>query len=106
MAPVGLAITWNTSGASGRVSMALLAHEHGDGLVLEVGVGLAADVDGYPLDGAPGEAPGHLPRIVAGNACATVAADAKSLAGQRELAGLSLDRGLADLLVPVEERQG
>src|SRR5436309_3197581 len=86
--------------------MPLLAHKHGDGLVLKVRVGLAADIDGYPLDGAAGEAPWHLPRVVAGNTCATVASDAKSLAGERELAGLSFDRGFADLLVPVEQRQG
>src|SRR3954453_4515536 len=106
MAPVGLAITWKARGASSRVSMPLLAHEHGDGLALEVGVRLATDVDGNPFDRAAGEAPRHLPGIVPGDAFPGVAPYGESLAGQRELAGLGLDRGLADLLVAVEQRQG
>src|SRR3954454_7381321 len=106
MAPVGLAITWNASGASSRVSMSLLAHEHGHGLALEVRVRLATDVDGNPLDRAAGEPPRHLPGIVPGDAFPGVASYGKSLARQRELAGLGLDRGLADLLIAVEQRQG
>src|SRR4051794_39757519 len=103
IAPVGLAITWNASGASGRVSMSLLAHHHRDGFAFEVGVRLATDVDRDPLDGAPREAPRHLARIVVGDARAAVATDAKSLATDDELAWLRLDRGLANLLVAVEQ---
>src|SRR3954453_7684423 len=84
----------------------LLAHEHGDSLALEIGVGLATDIDGYPLDRAPGEAPRHLSGIVPGDAFSGVASHGKSLAGQRELARLGLDCGFADLLVAVVERQG
>src|SRR4051812_28671212 len=66
--------------------VALLAHEHRDGLALEVDVGFAADVDGYPLDGAAGEAPRHHARIVVRDAGATVTADTEPLAADHELA--------------------
>src|SRR4051812_27239173 len=46
---------------------ALLAHEHALGLALEVDVGLSADIDRDPFDGAPGEAVGALPRVVQGH---------------------------------------
>src|SRR4051812_48740419 len=106
MAPVGLAITWNARGASGPVSMLLLAHHHRHRFAFQIGVRLATDIDGYPLDRAAREAPRHHARIVIGDAGAGVAADAQPFATDHELAGLCLDRGLADLLVAVEQRQG
>src|SRR4051794_4807166 len=108
MAPVGLAITWNASGASGRVSIgpgptprsvtALLAHDHGDGFAFEVGVGLAAHVDRHPVDRAAGEPPRHHARVVAGDAGAAVATHAQPLAADHELPRLRLDGRLTDLL--------
>src|SRR4051812_38198402 len=106
MAPVGLAITWNARGASGPVSMLLLAHHHRHRFAFEVCVWLATDVDGYPLDGAAAEAPRHHTRVVISDTGARVAADAQAFAADHELARLCLDRRLADLLVTVEQRQG
>src|SRR4051794_30612427 len=89
-----------------RQPMLLLAHHHRDGFALEVGVRLAADVDGDPVDRASAEAPGHDARVVRGDTGSAVASDAQPLAADHELAGLCLDLRFADLLVTVEQRQG
>ncbi len=75
--------------------------EHGFGLAFQIEVGLTADVDGHPLDGAAGEPVGPRPGVVAGDGRAAVAADAQALAGEFEVAGLGLDPALADLAVSV-----
>jgi hypothetical protein len=55
---------------------ALFPGEHGRCFPFEVDVRLAADVDGNSGDGAAGESPGLLPRVVVGDGFATVPADA------------------------------
>src|SRR3982751_1779418 len=117
MAPVGLAITWNATGAPGIVRIrsvvpalrVMAAHlfprEHRLGLALHVDVGLAADVDSDPLDGAAGEPGPVVIRVVAGHRRAAVAADAQAFARDREHPGLGLDAALADLGFAVVQRQ-
>src|SRR5205814_2355090 len=83
----------------------LLAGEHGCGLTLEVDVGVAADVDRDPVDGAAGEGVRVRAGVVVGDRFAAVAADAQALARDREQPGLGLDTALADLLVAVVEGQ-
>src|SRR5215472_5007247 len=82
-----------------------LPGEHRLGLAFEVEVGLAADVDRDPLDGAAGEPVRRLARVVLGDGRAAVPADTQSLAGQLEGAGLGLDAALADLVVSVVQGQ-
>src|SRR5439155_4772813 len=72
---------------------------------LQVDVMLAAHVDGDAVDRADGEAPGHLTRVIGGDAGTVVAPHAESLAGDHEFSRLSLDRTLADLRVAVPERE-
>src|SRR4029077_15433784 len=83
----------------------LFPGEHGRGLAFQVEVGLAADVDHDPVDGAAGEPVRRAARVVAGDGGAAVASDAQALAGELEVTGLGLDATLADFAVPVEERQ-
>lgn len=56
--------------------MGLLARHHGDSFAFEVNVEFAADVDGYPVDGASDEAVGFFAGVVAGDSLAAVSADA------------------------------
>ena len=56
----------------------LFTGEHRGGLAFEVEVGLAADVDRDPLDGAAGEPVRALPRVVVGDGVGAVAADARA----------------------------
>ena len=57
------------------------------------------------MQGAAGEPPGRLARVVLGDRFAAVAAHGQPLAGQGEEAGLGPDLALADLAVAVVERQ-
>jgi hypothetical protein len=52
---------------------------------------LAGDVDDDLLDGAGGERPGPLARVVVGDRLADVLADVQALPDQREGARLGLD---------------
>ena len=83
----------------------LFASEHRGGLALEVDVRLAADVDRDAVDRAACELVGVGARVVVGDRFAAVASDAQPLAGDHELAGLGLDIPLADLGVPVPQRE-
>src|SRR5258708_5899197 len=85
--------------------MSLLAHHHRGSFALHIDVVLAADIDRDAIDLAPGEAPGHLARVVGSDAGAAVATDAETLPCNHELAGLRLDRALAYLRVSVPERE-
>src|SRR5689334_1214578 len=78
----------------------LLARDHRGGLAFEVDVGLAADVDRHHVDGAAGEVPGALARVVGGDA-GPAPADGQVRAGEAKLPGLSFDASLADLLLAV-----
>src|SRR5215467_3661104 len=93
------------AGKKRRAGVPLLAGEHGGRLALQVEVGLAADVDRDPLDGAAGEPVGPFARVVAGDRRGAVAADAQALPGQLEVTGLVPDPPLADLAVPVVQGQ-
>src|SRR4051812_16926634 len=86
-------------------SGALLAHEHGLSFALEVEELRAADVHRDAPDGATGETPRLVTRVVGGDPRAAVAAYAQPLTGDHELAGLGLDIPLADLGVPVPQRE-
>src|SRR5215813_11415153 len=88
-----------------RAGASLLAGEHGGRLAFQIEVGLAADVDRYPLDGAAGEPVGPFTRVVAGDRRRAVAADAQALTGQLEVAGLVPDPPFADLVVAVVQGQ-
>src|ERR1019366_8363525 len=83
----------------------LLAGEHGLGLALEIDIRIPADVDCDSLDRAAGELPRRLTRVVARHRFTAVAADAQTLARQREHSRLGLDAAFADLLVPVIQGQ-
>src|SRR3954463_3945996 len=87
------------------VVRALLTHEHGLGLALEVEVLRAADVDRDAPDRATGEAPWLVARVVGGDSRAAVPTDAQPLSSDHELAGLGLDVPLADLGVPMPQRE-
>src|SRR5215475_2506463 len=93
------------AGGKRQAGVPLLAGEHGGRLAFQVEVGLAADVDRYPLDGAAGEPVGAFARVVAGDRRAAVAADAQALPGQLEVAGLVPDPPLPDLAVAVVQGQ-
>src|SRR3954453_14247624 len=84
---------------------ALLAHEHALGLALEVDVGLSADIDRDPFDGAAREAVGALPRVVQGHRVADVSPDGETFAGDHVATWLGLDASLADLCLSVVERE-
>src|SRR5262245_3480299 len=73
------------AGGKRRAGVPLLAGEHGGRLAFQVEVGLAADVDRYPLDGAAGEPVGAFARVVAGDRRADVEADEQALHGQLEV---------------------
>src|SRR5206468_9415020 len=90
MRPGAHASGWG-SHLSFRVFRPLLAGEHGCGLTLQVDVGIAADVDRDPLDGAAGEGVRVSAGVVAGDRLAAVAAHAQALACDREHPGLGLD---------------
>ncbi len=72
-----------------RTAGLLFPREHGGGFPFEVEVGLAADVDRDPPDGAAGEPVGPLAGVVVGDRRAAVPAHAQALAGQ--LKGARLD---------------
>src|SRR6478735_7685958 len=84
---------------------ALLAHEHGLGLALEVDIGLAADIDRDPFDGAAGEAVGTLAGVVMSDGITDITTDGETLTGDHEAARLGLDATLTDLLLSVVERE-
>jgi hypothetical protein len=57
----------------------LLPRQHGLCFALKVDVGIAADVNGHPLDGAAGECVRGLARVVVRHRLAAVTADAQAL---------------------------
>src|SRR5262249_56111801 len=90
----------------GRGGFARRAGGQGRGRALRVAIRGAADVAQAPLDRPAGEPVRPLPRVVVGDRRAAVAPHAQALAGQLEVPWLVLDARLADLPVPVVQRQG
>src|SRR6478672_5209418 len=76
-----------------------LAHQHRGGLAFQVDVVLAAHVDSDAADRSAREPPGHLARVVGGDAGAAVAADAQALPGKHEFSWLGLERTLPDFRI-------
>src|SRR5205085_1668705 len=84
----------------------LLTGHHGDGLTLQIDIGLAAHVHRDALDGPTAEGPGRRARVVRGHRLAAVAPHVQALAANGELSWLRLDRPCADLAIAEVEREG
>src|SRR4051794_1565810 len=82
-----------------------VAGERGRALAGQVDERLAAHVDDRLVDGAAGERPRPLARVVVAHRLGAVAADVQPLAGDRELARLRPYAGLADRLFAHVQRQ-
>src|SRR6476646_7456144 len=83
----------------------LLPRHHGCSLALQVEIGVAADVDRYPVQGAAAERPWRLARVSRGDRLSAVAPDTQPFAGDGELAGLEADSCVAYGVVAVVQRQ-